>query len=548
MKLQYMIVIFAIIIIPITFLLSIYIQTQTDSISLQTKYDTMLLDATYDAIVAFQSNTLNNENSTDKDTLRDSITASINVFSNSLSNNLGVGGYSKEYLMPYVPAIAYTMYDGFYIYSPIENLQTEKDENGNVTSTSLDYEHVLKPYIYYSSRYVTDDIDIVINYSLDNYIAIYGKINGVEVLKSGYLVTGVSTEGDTIKYKGNEIGKEELKENISIITNENTKETEIKEYPFVYDINHEKIYFDKNEDGSLNGKLFRVADYKKQYVIDTVYQYRYKLNPANNKYEKSKELVESTNTSDESARVYYYEANDFTQWVNDNIGNKLKASYIKAIDINENNIEENNGANFLSINSDNDPEDETSNFVQHKRKVIKNCIEENLNNAISSYNGQSGKEYNFKMPKLKDEDWEQIYRNVSIISFLQGIPAGLRTYNNYSIVTSTGNKEYIDSKAIYFIGSDNCYHNLTCTELGNTNNIIGYKSVDFNKYRIYYNNAEHYYKHNLPACYYCMVDSTQTQQLYNGGNLTVTGEKAKAYYQALGRERYNLIKATENLN
>lgn len=539
MKLQYMIVIFAIIIIPITFLLSIYIQTQTDSISLQTKYDTMLLDATYDAIVAFQSNTLNNENSTDKDTLRESITASINVFSNSLSNNLGVGGYSKEYLMPYVPAIAYTMYDGFYIYSPIENLQTEKDENGNVTSTSLDYEHVLKPYIYYSSRYVTDDIDIVINYSLDNYIAIYGKIGSDKVSKSGYLIdtNEVNITGLSISYKGNTVEAEDLKENISIITNENTKETEIKEYPFVYDTDHEKIYFDE-------AGLFRVADYKKQYVIDKVYKKVYN----GSKIEKKEITNDDDGKKDESARVYYYEANDFTQWVNANIGNKLKASDTKAIDINENNIEENNGANFLSINSDNDPEDETSNFVQHKRKVIKNCIEENLNNAISSYNGQSGKEYNFKMPKLKDEDWEQIYRNVSIISFLQGIPAGLRTYNNYSIVTSTGNKEYIDPKAIYFIGSDNCYHNLTCTELENTNNIIGYKSVDFNKYRIYYNSAEHYYKHNLPACYYCMVDSTQTQQLYNGGNLTVTGEKAKAYYQALGRERYNLIKATENLN
>ena len=130
MKLQYMTIIFAIIVIPITLLLSIYIESQTDSIALQTKYDTMLLDATYDAVIAFQSNTLNNENSTNKDTLRQNIAASINVFSNSLSNNLGVGGYSKDYLMPYVPAIAYTMYDGFYIYSPIENLKTEKDENG----------------------------------------------------------------------------------------------------------------------------------------------------------------------------------------------------------------------------------------------------------------------------------------------------------------------------------------------------------------------------------------------------------------------------------
>ena len=32
---------------------------------------------------------------------------------------------------------------------------------------------------------------------------------------------------------------------------------------------------------------------------------------------------------------------------------------------------------------------------------------------------------------LKEEDWDQIYRTVSIISFIQNIPIGLKYYNNY---------------------------------------------------------------------------------------------------------------------
>ena len=529
MKLQYMIIIFAIIILPITILLTIYIQSQTDSIALQTKYDTMLLDATYDAVIAFQSNTLNNENSSNKDTLRENISASINVFSNSLSNNLGVGGYSKEYLMPYVPAIAYTMYDGLYIYSPIENLQTTN------VSTKLEYEHVLKPYIYYSERIKKEDIDedryidVVINYSLDNYITVYGKVGRNNVAKSGYLLNKneVEVTGTTIRYKGYEIEEEILSENVSYIKDDGTTDTEVKEYKFFYDVNHQKIYFDDT-----TGNLFRIIDYKKQYVIDKVIK-----NTVDTSGNVTTIDITNNQTScpkDESARLYYIEAKKFTEWINSNIGNKIS---------------------FLKIDDNNDPENEESDFVQNKRKVIKKCIEDNLNNAISTYNIQSGKAYNFKMPKIKDDDWEQIYRNISIISFLQGIPAGIRTYNNYSVVASTSNKEYIDPKSIYFIGKDDSgqyrYHNLTCQYL--KTDIKGYKSADFKAFRKYYNVAQQYWKHStdsndapntyMQACYYCIVDSIEKKAMDG----TEGSEKLKAYYEALARERYNIIKTTQNL-
>ena len=178
-----------------------------------------------------------------------------------------------------------------------------------------------------------------------------------------------------------------------------------------------------------------------------------------------------------------------------------------------------------------------------------------MKNAISSYNAQTSKEYNFKMPIIKGEDWEQIYRNISVVSFLQGIPAGLRTYNNYAVVTSTGNKEYVDPNAIYFVSREDGnyvgeYHLLTCNKL-NSNNIIGYKKSDYNSYRKYYNSKDYYYKFSsnrnnpeqtyIQACYYCIIDSTSST------NSDVESIK-KAYDTALARERYNLIKTTQNFN
>ena len=267
--------------------------------------------------------------------------------------------------------------------------------------------------------------------------------------------------------------------------------------------------------------------------------------------------ITTSNFVDYSAIVYYAKAKKFTDEINEKLGKYIQAEDTKLLNMPTKlgeygkNIEYGNTAHFLNISDLNDPEDESSIFMQHKRKVIRACIEDNLNNAINSYNTQSGKNYNFKMPIIKDEDWEQIYRNVSVISFLQGIPSGLRQYNNYSVVTSTGNKEYVDPNAIYFIGDDGSYHNLNCKELSYSQ-IIGYKKSDFNAYRKYYNSKEFYYRYSsdknkpeetyIPACYYCIVDSTKEA---NEGNIDEI--KLTAYYTALARERYNLIKTTQNL-
>lgn len=119
MKIQYIAVVFVIIILPIAMVMSSYIGTQIDTITLQTKYDTKLTEATYDAIKSFQINTVNNRYSTVSDSKIRDIEASVNTFYNSLSNNEYM---SKEELQVFVPALVYTLYDGYYIYTKYDNM------------------------------------------------------------------------------------------------------------------------------------------------------------------------------------------------------------------------------------------------------------------------------------------------------------------------------------------------------------------------------------------------------------------------------------------
>ena len=90
MKLQNMTVIFSIIVIPITLILSAYIGIQIDTLALQQQYDTKLMDATHDAIVAFELNTINNQYSTNADSIRRDITAAVNTFCTSLATGFGM--------------------------------------------------------------------------------------------------------------------------------------------------------------------------------------------------------------------------------------------------------------------------------------------------------------------------------------------------------------------------------------------------------------------------------------------------------------------------
>lgn len=533
-KFQTLAIIFVLIVVPITMLLTYYINSQIDTIAIQNSYDTKLLNATYDAIIAFQLNTINNSGySTNAEALRRDINASVTTFTTSLAKNFGTSGSGKNTILPYIPAVVYTLYDGYYIYSPMPNTTIEKDENGN-ENVKTTYEHTLKPYVYYTARYKSGiDTDFIVNYSLDNYIVVYGNIKGTYYSKAGYLTYSKKFDDNNITFSGD------------ALTYYNESKT-----------------FTEWAIQNLSGIT----------VQDMV------VEVSGNTIKTAKELTDTKNQ--------YYEFKNDT--------NKL-----------------------FEITKENDPEVKTSAFCEHKNAVIKKSIQSNLNSAINNYTKQSegmGVTYDFKMPILSETEWDKVLSNVSIISFMQGLQVGLKTYNNYMIVSSTGNRMYVDPEDLYFVTKDpnilvedtnnpgqkkpkegTYYHRINCPLLAEEikNNpslsLEGYVNLDF---KGIYNSEEgkqkYEYNHTALACYECIVSSkvggliydnkdkdidsngvvrgrtyatntnsnlitfvtkTNTGTDYSGYYTTdIVNKLRNAYYNALFKERFNLVKVSSYVN
>ncbi len=618
MKLADFTVLFLIIIIPVMLLLSYFLSLQTDTIGMQTEYHSKQLDASKDAIDAFEINTVewNSAYSTVANSKRRDVMASINTFTTSFSNSIGIAGISKQELLAYIPAIAVTLYDGYYIYTPAETKQIVKNENGiavfmnegiktrinkkykdedkgkilylandgyeegiytyektdgtevsqkytlDPNKAKTEYAHILKPYATYSARYVKEDekIDIVVNYTLDNYITIYGTVNGNYVIKSGYLIDTASTEKIT--------EPENLKELVWYDGLGNTP----KEFTYIYASDNTKVYFDgatlfqvdaNNKKTNLSEKS---AMYKEIVLSNGTSVYQALNNGAitsgknvvqNQLYTDDKNGIEYTAmvaipslNQDVSARNYYYKSIEFSKWV-----------YSKLKNITTNNMQDrkeleyNLGEGTITekITDYGDPifskdaQSEDSVFAKHKAEVIRQILVSDLNQAITSYSRNS--KGNYELPVMTEDDWNQILRNVSMITFVQNMPIGMKYYNDYVVATSTANKEYVNPDEIYLIsndsGSDNnstrYYHKPYCDKLVGTQ-LIGYRNIDFVAQKFSIGDDEiYYFKHiynNVPkqACYYCIVQ----RELFSSGGLSDSKLEShkKAYNYALARERY----------
>ncbi len=256
-------------------------------------------------------------------------------------------------------------------------------------------------------------------------------------------------------------------------------------------------------------------------------------------------------SEDVSARNYYYESIAFSNWVYNNLSN-IKIGDIK---INEDDLEQIYpdvtdlkglfGDPNQPIFSSSNPEDENSAFWTHKNEVIKQSIITNLNQAITSYSGNSAG--NYQLPVLTDTDWDQILRNVSIVTFVQGIPIGLKEYNNYVVATSTANKEYVNPDEIYLIdisGDDKYYHRPYCSKLTSMS-LIGYRNIDYviksKEGGRDTGDSLYFYKQSIgsstprQACYYCIVQKDLFDSI---ANEDIKKAHEEAYETALARERY----------
>ena len=304
-----------------------------------------------------------------------------------------------------------------------------------------------------------------------------------------------------------------------------------------------------------------------------------------------------------SAYSYYKEAYDFSTEVYSkfkdisykNIVNNYDGTDV-AKDSNGNTITDENGNNLqywqtLSYNpsgndnifdvNNNDPLDESSSFNEHRKAVIRKSIEENLKIAFGNYNDFNyEKNYEYALPEISEIDWDKIVNNVSVLTFMQGIPLKYKYYNNYCVITNNLNKEFVNTEDIYIITADNKYHKPGCTKLYSDYDKASiesaYSSIDFLRqtakatesstaYYFYpkaYTVINNGNREAVTACYNCIVNAKatyDTNQLIKNKNLTF-GETAgvssirvqnnnekyikvrELYLTALARCKYDLYK------
>lgn len=615
MKLQNMTVIFIIIMIPIILVVSYYIGLQINTITMQKNYTVKLQTAAKDSIQALEINTVewNSASSNLADSKRRDVLAAINTFTTSLANGMGIGGAGKGRIQTYIPAIVYTMYDGYYIYSAslVKDQDTDKDgltqfekdtsgkATGNIkynTEGTPSYQYILKPYSPYSARYVSGSgsIDVTVNYTLDNYIRVYGTINGEYQTKEGYLVVcsdeGVKgvTSGSIsgIEYRGAEIKPEKLKENVYA-------DGKVGEYSYIYDQYDNKLYWDNDKDNyfsvdKYNNKVYlqdalpegdagfsitnrfrkiSIPMLESEWTVQKVFQI---LNPGGDSkfyYENESgafveftagNVLENVNKDEDySAINYCVESYVFTQWVTKNLGNITVDNMISTTEGQYNNVESEKYIFRINENNNPDPENDTayanSVLAQHKKDIIINTIEKNLSQATAQAKGMNPN-YEYRLPQLSYDEWEQALSNISIIAFMQGMPIGLKYYNNYAIATSTLNKEFVDPDELYFAGKDDEYYHQRQCKQATGSDYVGYRSIDYvaKSYEESNNGTTStYYPHahadvsnrsiySVLECYYCLVNRSTYNAANNKANWNDNpyNNWTDSYYNALARERY----------
>ncbi len=553
MKLQHLAIIFVIIIVPISIVLSEYISFQTKTIKSQAEYDSILINSTYDALKAFELNTANNNYSTINNSKIRDIEASISTFYKSLATNFRTSGFAEDDLKEYTPAILFTLYDGYYIYSKYDDTQISG------------YKFGLKPLMYYSCRYKTNSDDFVVNYTLDNSITVIGKVGGQYVNKTGYLI-----DLDNIPDTSSEV----VTENLMIVGDNNTYS--VDEYEYIT-YNGQKIY-KENGISLLTPERERYFYYSSEYKKDFI--------NSTERIEYINQFFDGTHLYNNSARDYYNSAREFTQWAN----NKLdRITQKNAVDSQGNQIttfavETGENEYIFKTSDTNNPLRADSTFNENRISVIRKSIETNLITAIQTFSDRSSTQYDFSMPELSETEWYNIENNIAMVTFMQGLSIGGKVYNNYSVVTNNTNEEMISAETLYVIDSNNEYHKPGCKKLieelnNGTVTIKGmYSSTDFKRKSVSLTGSDanahsqltgssagdygYYFRHSptphtaYTACYDCIVTIADTYDINDiisgntitkpdGGSINFKSLNNSVNYMqkflvSLARERYDI--------
>ncbi len=678
-KIQNFAVVFIVIIMPIALVLSVYTGNLIDVANRQASYDSILLNSTFDAVRAYQMNTINNDYEAVTNSKVRDINSSINSFFNSLAFGLSSSGLTKTELTDYIPALLYTLYDGYYVYGTYDNIvNTNGGVSFNESSNVSNKQYGLKPYIYYSCEYSDgENYDLIINYTLDNYITVTGtyKENNIQqyISKSGYYINSNNID---VRMNGTEAAKfdnkivtlkksdgstdveirpEKLGEYLTTIdmrresaTNANYSYSLIqsngtpKYYNYVI-YNNVKYYLDVDHIGTSvarNGSanlsfnmtydgipIFYLDKDKRTYIsrstfnelkqylgVDrdedmysanekfqdvNAYYYYYKAVKFSSEVSdilskidlgtatvtdssgKTLSIISSNLTYDENGNLVFYDDSG-KKCTPSNTNNVIKTDAYHTRYTYENGVESHIKSTYdtsrvFQLTEENNPELVSSSFNRHRMDVIISSIESSMVSTIANFRSYLGGNYEYRMPVLKESEWDRICNNITIASFMQGLTIGnYKYYSSYSIVANTKVKDFISKESIYVQpledNESKIYHNPRCSVFNkeNSTNLVGYRNIDYDiqtctMLRIDGSSGEsyHYYLHQGTAGYECVVGQNSnmltTDELISGKidedehennieGLVINNEVRIAYLTALAREKASSYKTYGFLN
>ncbi|MEF2964206.1 hypothetical protein V3851_00060 [Paenibacillus sp. M1] len=78
---------------------------------------------------------------------------------------------------------------------------------------------------------------------------------------------------------------------------------------------------------------------------------------------------------------------------------------------------------------------DSANFDTVRRSTIVRNLQEDFAYFINAYNEYStryGISYTFKLPEISQEEWTNTVSDIGFMAFIQGMPVGDQTYNNYA--------------------------------------------------------------------------------------------------------------------
>ena len=408
MKIQHWAIICIIIVLPISIICRNVISKKNLLLRDETRYNNIVDNATYDAIsqiVEVSEELGYGKNIPITHAVAD---AAVDRFFNTLcvNFNMPIGReLAESYFCQYIPAIIIVGYDGLYVYSYEPN--------------SEGYEYVLKPKIPYAYTYEKNGKKVVINFTLDNYVTLYfkdmsflvgmpdetGNMDGTHVI-SGYVgefldidQNGVDDLNDMVSEKG-------------VLVEWDGKNVESK-----YTENDDPFGIEYIEAG-ING-----TD-KIEYLMNQVPSFTDNLSYI------LKQLDEAS----------YDIAGEFNFLCSDDTNQDYE------YDINR------------------EVTNEASEFHALRRETIINLIRAVMKEEFNEHNVYAdiiGLTYDFNIPDIAREQWNNTIDDISVLAFMQGMPMGGDTYyNNYSL----GGSRIVQANYLYAetVNGHRVYHKHYC--------------------------------------------------------------------------------------